>query len=182
MNRIPERRRPLFVLAASLAVLLVVAGGVLLVGRLTPTPTPTTLPTSSATASPSVDPPTPEGVVRAFLAALKEARRTDDPALIRPLVTSEQSSAYRTVAGFLAGQKERGKASITTVLKLEDVRVAESVDSARLTATLLEAGYDIALDSGEPLESPVTLGPRTLSVELQRVGGVWKIESFETGT
>ena len=43
MNRIPERRRPLFVLAASLAVLLVVAGGVLLVGRLTPTPTPTTV-------------------------------------------------------------------------------------------------------------------------------------------
>ena len=69
MNRIPERRRPLFVLAASLAVLLVVAGGVLLVGRLTPTPTPTTLPTSSATASPSADPSTPEGAVRAFFDA-----------------------------------------------------------------------------------------------------------------
>ena len=59
MNRIPERRRPLFVLAASLAVLLVVAGGVLLIGRLTPTPTPTTAPTSSATGSPSADPSTP---------------------------------------------------------------------------------------------------------------------------
>ena len=123
MNRIPERRRPLFVLAASLAVLLVVAGGVLLVGRLTPTPTPTTLPTSSATASPSADPSTPEGAVRAFFAALKEARRTDDPALIRPFVTGEQSSAYLSVQGFLLGQKAVKKASVLTVQQLENISV-----------------------------------------------------------
>ena len=123
MNRIPERRRPLFVLAASLAVLLVVAGGVLLVGRLTPTPTPTTLPTSSATASPSADPSTPEGAVRAFFAAFKEARRTDDPALIRPFVTGEQSSAYLSVQGFLLGQKAVKKASVLTVQQLENISV-----------------------------------------------------------
>ncbi len=181
MNRIPERRRPLFVLAASLAVLLVVAGGVLLIGRLTPTPTPTAVPTSSSTASPSANPSTPEGATRAFFAAVVAARRTDEPNLIEPFVTNRASSAYRTIAAFLAGQKESGKASITTRLDLDKVRVEATGDTAQLTATLLEAGYDIDLVGGGPLESPVTLVPRKLTVELRLADGVWKVESFETG-
>jgi hypothetical protein len=108
------------------------------------------------------------------------ARGTDDPAPIEPLVTSRESSAYLTVAGFLAGQRESGKASITTMLELEDLRVEESGDSARLIATLLEAGYDVDLATGEPLESPATLDPRTLTVDLRRTGHVWKVESFDT--
>ena len=179
MNRIPERRRPLFVLAASLAVLLVVAGGVLLVGRLTPTPTPTILPTSSATASPSTDPSTPEGVVRAFFAALKEARRTDDPALIRPFVTGEQSSAYLSVQGFLLGQKAVKKASVLTVQQLENITVETTGDSATVQLVYTEGGYDISLDSGEPLESPGVLAPRDVTMELRRVEGRWLVETYE---
>ena len=179
MNRIPERRRPLFVLAASLAVLLVVAGGVLLVGRLTPTPTPTTLPTSSATASPSADPSTPEGVVRAFFAALKEARRTDDPALIRPFVTGEQSSAYLSVQGFLLGQKAVKKASVLTVQQLENISVNTTGDSATVQLVYTEGGYDISLDSGEPLESPGVLAPRDVTIELLRVDSRWLVETYE---
>jgi hypothetical protein len=109
------------------------------------------------------------------------ARRTDDPSLLEPFVTSTSSSAYRTVAGFLAGQKESHKASITTRLDLENVSVKGTGDSARLTATLLEAGYDIDLDNGQPLESPMTLDPRKLTVELRRMDDVWKVDSFETG-
>lgn len=182
MNRIPERNRPLVVVATGVVVLLLVAGGVLLLGRLGPSPTPTTSLPPSASASPSADASTPEGATRAFFDAVVAARRTDNPDLIEPFVTSRESSAYRTVAGFLAGQKESGKASITTLLEFEDVRVEESGDSARLTATLLEAGYDIDLDTGEPLESPVALDPRSLTVELRRVDGTWKVDSFETGT
>ena len=181
MNRIPERNRPLVIVATGVVVLLLVAGGILLLGQLGPTPIPSTSLPPSATASPSPDPSTPEGATRAFFGALVAARRTDDPALIEPYVTSRESSAFRTVAGFLAGQKESGKASITTMLELEDVQVEESSDTARLTATLLEAGYDIDLDTGQPLESPVTLSPRNLTVELRRVDGIWKVDSFETG-
>jgi hypothetical protein len=179
VNRIPSRRQPLAVAAISLVVLLVVAGAVLLVGRLAPPPEPTASPPASL-ATASADQSTPEGAVRAFLGALIAARRTDDPSLIEPYVTSRESSAYRTVAGFLEGQRESGKASITTVLDLEDVQVEESGDTARLTATLLETGYDIDLDTGEPLESPVTLDPRELTVELRRTDATWKVESFET--
>jgi hypothetical protein len=146
-----------------------------------PSPTPSSSAQPSPTRSQSADPTTPEGATRAFFDAVVAARRTDDPALIEPFVTDRESSAYRTVEAFLRGQKESGKASITTLLDLEDVNVEESGGMARLTATLLESGYDIDLDTGEPLESPVTLAPRTLTVELQRVGETWKVDSFETG-
>lgn len=182
MNRVPERNRPLVIIATAVVVLLLVAGGVLLVGQLGPLPSPSPGASPSATASPSPGAATPEGATRAFFEALVAARRTDDPALIEPFVTDRESSAYRTVEAFLRGQRESGKASITTMLELEEVDVEESGDTARLTATLLEAGYDVDLDTGEPLESPVTLDPRRLTVELQRVGGTWKVDSFETGT
>jgi hypothetical protein len=181
VNRILERNRPLIILATGVVVVLLVAGGVLLLGRLGPTSTPSTSLPPSATASPSADTSTPEGATRAFFGAVVAARRTDNPELIEPFATSRESSAYRTVAGFLAGQKESGKASVTTMLELEDVKVEESGDSARLTAMLLEAGYDIDLDTGEPLESPETLDPRNLTVELRRVDGTWKVDSFEMG-
>lgn len=181
MNRIPERNRPPVIVAVGVLVLLVVAGGVLLLGQLGPSPTPSTSLPPSVSTSTSADPSTPEGAVRAFFAALKEARRTDDPTLIEPFVTSRESSAYLTVAGFLAGQKAGGKASITTLLELSDTNVEQTGDTAHLTATLHEAGYDVSLDTGQPLESPVALAPRKLTVELRRVGGAWKVESFETG-
>lgn len=181
MNRLPARYQLPLVAGVSVVVLLLVAGVVLLAGRLGPSLSPT--PSSSAFVSPSASPDssTPEGATRLFFDAVVAARRTDDPTLIEPYVTSRESSAYRTVAGFLAGQKESGKASITTLLQLESVTVEVAGRAAVLGATLLEAGYDIDLDSGQPLESPVTLDPRSLTVELRQADGAWKVDSFETG-
>jgi hypothetical protein len=181
VNRIPERKRPLVIVATGVVMLLLVAGGVLLLGQLGPSPSPTTSASPSASAPASSDSSTPEGTTRAFFDTVIAARRTDDPSVIEPLVTGTSSSAYQTVAAFLAGQKEKHKASITTQLELQDVNVTETGDSAKLTATLLESGYDISLDNGQPLESPMTLAPRKLSVDLRRTGGVWKVDSFETG-
>jgi len=179
VNRIPERNRPLVILATGVVVLLLVAGGVLLLGQIGPSPTPTTSLSPSATASPSVDTSTPEGAVTAFFAALKEARRTDDPALIRPYVTGEQSSAYLSVEGFLLGQKAVKKASVLTVQQVENIRVATSGDSATVHLVYTEGGYDISLDTGEPLESPNVLAPRDVTMELRRVDGRWLVESYE---
>ncbi len=180
MNRIPERRRPLFVLAASLAVLLVVAGGVLLIGRLTPTPTPTAVPTSSSTASPSANAATPEGAVRAFFEAYAQARRTDDPSPILSLTTGEASSAYRSVEAFLLGQKEVGKASITTLLRLENVSVTTQGNLSTVTFDLTEGGYDISLDTGEALESPEILPTTHVTVELSQADGQWLVERYRS--
>ena len=179
MNRIPERNRPLLILATGVVVLLLVAGGVLLVGKLGPSPTPTTSVPTSATASPSTDPSTPEGAVRSFFEALKLARQTDDPALIRPYVTGEQSSAYLSVQGFLLGQKGVNKASVLTVQRVENIRVETTGDSATVHLVYTEGGYDISLDTGEPLESPNVLAPRDVTMELRRVGGRWLVESYE---
>src|SRR5689334_8149702 len=112
MNRIPERNRPLFIMPTGVVIALLVVAGVLLLGRIGPTPTRSPSLPPSTEASPSIDPSTPEGAIRSFFAAFKEARRTDDPALIRPYVTSDQSSAYLSVQGFLLGQKAVKKASV----------------------------------------------------------------------
>lgn len=179
MNRIPERNRPLVILATGVVVLLLVAGGVLLLGQIGSSPTPTTSSSLSATASPSVDASSPEGAVRAFFAALEEARRTDDPALIRPYVTGEQSSAYLSVQGFLLGQKAVKKASVLTVQQVDSISVQTTGDSATVHLVYTEGGYDISLDTGEPLESPNVLAPRDVTMELRRVEGRWLVETYE---
>ena len=181
MNQVPARYQLPLVAGVSLIVVLLIVGAVLVAGRIGPGPTPSAAP-SAPPPSATADPSTPEGATRAFFDAVIAARRTDNPELIELFVTSRESSAYRTVAAFLAGQKESGKASITTMLQLEAVSVEESGDSARFTATLLETGYDVDLDTGKPLESPVTLDPRSLTVELRKTNSVWKVDSFETRT
>jgi len=179
MNKVPSRYQLPLVVVVSLVVLLVIAGGVLLVGRLGPSPTPSSSTPPSPTGSPSADPTTPEGAVYAFFAAFKEARRTDDPALVRPSVTSEQSSAYLSVQGFLLGQRDLNKASVLTVQLVENLNVEVAGDAATARLVYTEGGYDISLDTGEPLESPNVLAPRDITMELRKVGDRWLVESYE---
>jgi hypothetical protein len=135
----------------------------------------------SATASASADPSTPEGAVRAFFAAYSQARRTDDPALVRPFVTSDTSDAYRSVEGFLGGQREVGKASITTVELIENVNVQIDGATATVTFTYTEGGYDIDLRTGQALESPVVLPAQRVTVQLEQRAGSWLVDRYESG-
>ena len=155
----------------------VVLVAVLLAGNSGPSPTPT----PSTTASASSDPvSTPEGAVRAFFEAFADARQTDDPSLVEPYVTSKSSSAYLSVAAFLQGQKEGGKASVTTVLRLENVNVDESGTSATVTFDYTEGGYNIDPATGSPLESPAIL-PSTRDVAVvHKIDGRWLVDSFQT--
>lgn len=180
MNRIPERNRPLVVLLTAVVVVVVVAGAVLLTARLgPPTPSPSTMPSMST--SPSVGMTTPEGGVRAFFEAFARARRTDDPALVLSSTTGEQSSAYRSVAAFLLGQKEQGRASITTVLELENFSVTTSGDQSTVAFDLTEGGYNIDIDTGEPLESPEILPTTRVTAEVALQNGQWLVDSYESG-
>jgi ABC-type phosphate transport system substrate-binding protein len=178
VNRIPERNRPLVILATGVVVLLLVAAGVLFLGQLGPSPTPTMSLPPSATASPSAGASTPEGATRAFFDAFARARRTDDPTIVLPFTTGESSDAYRSAEAFLRGQRESGKASIITQLDISNVSVDVQGDRATVRFDYVQGGYDIDLDTGKPLESPVTLPlERVTAVAVQR-GQVWLVESY----
>jgi hypothetical protein len=180
VNRIPERNRPLVILSTGVIVLLLVAGGVLVLGQLGPSPTPPPSVSPSTPASPSADTGSPEGGVRAFFEAFARARRTDDPSLVLSSTTGEQSSAYRSVEAFLLGQKEEGKASITTVLELENFSVTTSGNTSTVVFDLTEGGYNINVDTGEPLESPEVLPPTRVTVELSLRDGDWLVDRYES--
>ena len=168
------------VAVASLLIALVVVGLILLVGQ-SPGPsneTPTPMPTRAA--SPSADEgDTPEAAVRAFFEAFAEARGSDDPELIEPFVNGTDSPAYQTAAGFLLGQREAGKASVVTVNELTNFDVVQENGTAVATFDHRLGGYDIDVDSGEPLESPTVLETRRKQAELVFIDGVWLVESFE---
>ena len=174
---VPERYRLAVVAATSLIVVVIVAAAILLLNR--PGPTPVVSPSPTVTASPSLDVTTPEGAVRSFFDAFAKARRTDDPALIRPYVTGEQSSAYLSVQGFLLGQEAAKKASVLTVQQLDKIVVETTGASATVRLVYTEGGYDVSLVSGTPLESPNVLAPRNVTMELRSVNGRWLVDTYE---
>jgi len=179
-SRVPSRYQPLAIAGVALVVLLLVAGGVLLLGQLGPSSTPTPSSSPSPTNSPSADPSTPERATRAFFDAYSDARRTDDPSLVLPRTTGEESSAFRSAEAFLLGQKEVGKASITTVLEIENVSTSIDGNQATVTFDFTEGGYDISLDTGQPLESPQVLPTTQVTVELVLTEGRWLVDSYES--
>lgn len=179
---LPTRYRTPILALSAVVLGLVVVGGILLVGRIGVPEAPSG-PTSSAPGSSATDPmSTPEGAVRAFFEAFGAARQTDDPALVRPFVTGDQSSAYLSVQGFLLGQKAAKKASVLTVQRLENVTAQTSGSSATVRLVYTEGGYDISLDTGQPVESPNVLAPRDVTVELRNLGGRWLVDRYDART
>ena len=173
---VPTRYRLPVAIVASVGVVAVVL--VVLLAGGSDRPNDTSPPRASPSAS--IDPyAAPENSVRAFFEAFAQARRTDDPSLVKPFVTSEDSSAYLSVSGFLLGQKEVKKASVTTVLRLENLRVESSATTAPVTLDYTEGGYDISLDTGEPLESAAILPTTQVTVELVLSDGRWLVDSYE---
>jgi len=174
MNVSPRYRLPIAILAS----VAVVVGIFVAVALVTQQPRPSESPSPSPSASVDAT-DSPEGAVRAFFDALARARRTDDPTLLAPFVTSTDSSAYLTAAGFLEGQKQVGKASVITTNELRDISVDPEDGEAVVTFTHHMEGYDIDYDTGEPLESPTALPDVTVRVEVRQVDGHWLVDRFE---
>ena len=179
LDRLGRWRLPVL-LGLSIVIALGVVAGILLLGR-----APTVLdgsPSPRASAPMTSDSPapgdTPESAVRAFFDAFARARETDDLSLIEPYVTGTDSSAYQTAAGFLEGQRGQGKASVVTVQELSEFEVTLEDSTATVLFTLREGGYDIDLDTGEPLESPVLLTERRVQATLARSGDRWLLERY----
>ena len=177
------------ILAASSVLLgLLVVGGVLLAGRLG-LPDTSTSSASAAAGAPATTQPapsptdprsTPEGAARAFFAAYALARRSDDPSAVAGLVTGPDSSAYRSVAGFLEGQRAAGKASVLTVARLEGLAASVTASGATVTFDYTEGGYDIGLADASPLQTPQLLPSVRVTVRLRQVGGVWLVDAYES--
>ncbi len=189
MNR--ATRMPVLALAA-VALGLLVVGGILLVGRLgaadaTPAPSRTAPPSAAApsppagpSASPADPRSTPEGAVRAFLAAYAAARRSDDPSAVSEFTTGTGSDAYRSVAAFLAGQRSVGKASILTEQRVERLAAAASGETATVTLDYTVSGYDTGLADASPLQTPQALPTAHLTVRLRLVSGLWLVDAYES--
>ena len=174
---VPPRYRLPTAIAASVAVVLVVLVAVLVTGGGNPTTAPPS-PTPSASTDPGA---TPEGAVRAFFEAYAKAGQTDDPAGIEPFVTGKTSSAYLSAAGFLQGQKEKGKASVTTVLRLDNMTTsASTAGAATVTFDYTEGGYNIDPATGSPLESPMVLPTTKVAVTVRQLGGRWLVDAYQT--
>lgn len=179
LDRLGRWRLPAIAVAA-LAIALAAVAVILLLPSLLGTPD--TSPTPTTTEQPSATEAvghTPEAAVRAFFEAFAEARETSDPSVIEPFVNGTESSAYLTAAAFLDGQAEQGKASVVTVNELSNFEVDEQEDRAVVIFDHRLGGYDIDLDSGEPLETPVVLPNQRKRVELDRVDDTWLVDSFE---
>ena len=180
MNRIPERNRPLVILATAVVVVVLVVGGVLVVGQLGPAPTPSPPSLPTATPSPSADTSTPEGAVRAMFEAFARARPTNDASLVLPFVTSEDSPAYLSVKGFLDGQKGLEQAAVITDQRFDDVSVDRGDGTATVTFTYVETGYLISIDSGEPIASPSSTEPARVVARVVLNGSTWLVDEYES--
>jgi hypothetical protein len=178
LDRLGRWRLPSIALAA-LALALAVVAVILLPGQLT---APDSSPSATSTSAPSataIPGDTPEAAVRAFFEAFAEARETSDASVIEPFVNGTDSSAYLTAAAFLDGQAEQGKGSVTTTQELTDIEVIRSGDRATVEFTYVAGGYDIDLETGEPLESPEVLEPTRVRAEVVRVDNSWLLDSYE---
>jgi hypothetical protein len=173
---VPHRYRLPIAIVASVAVVVVLVAVIVAGGR-----GPITSPSPSASPTASTDPTaTPEGAVRAFFNAYAQARRTDDPSLIEPFVTSKTASAYMSAVAFLKGQKDTGKASVTTVLRLENMKTEQKGMSATVSFDYTEGGYNIDPTSGSPLESPTVLPTTKVIATVQQIDGRWLVDSYQT--
>jgi hypothetical protein len=182
-----ERYRLPVVSAVALAAVVMVVVAVVGLGSMgssvhSASPTPTRAPSVTATPAPTPTDArsTPEGATRAYFDAFSKARKTNDPSLVEPYVTSKESGAYLTAAGFLGGAQGVNRASVVTVDRLDNMTSQISGDTATVVFDYTEGGYDINPSTGAALETPTVLAPVHVTATLKRVNGLWLMDSYVT--
>jgi hypothetical protein len=180
-----EKYRLPFVALIALAVVAVVVVAVIGLGSLgstatsaAPTPSASLTPTATPAPTPTDPRSTPEGATRAFFHAYSEARKTDDPSLVEPYVTSKDSGAYQSVAAFLGGELAVNRASVVTVERLDNVTSSVAGDTATVDFDYTEGGYDTNPSTGTALDTPEVLAPYHVTVALKLVDGHWLVDSY----
>ena len=139
---------------------------------------PASSPSRVPSASPTDPRSTPEGATQAFFHAYSEARKTDDPSLVEPYVTSKDSGAYQSVAAFLGGELAVNRASVVTVERLDNVTSSVVGDAATVGFDYTEGGYDINPSTGTAQDTPTVLAPYHVTVTLKLIDGHWLVDSY----
>ena len=67
-------------------------------------------------------------------------------------------------------------------LRLENMSADTSGDDSTVTFAYTEGGYDISLDTGQALESPVVLPTVTVTAYLKQVDGRWLVDRYESSS
>ena len=178
MISVPERYRIPIVALVALVLVIAAGGAIVLVGR--GGPAASSGPSATVAPSPTDPGATPESAVRAFFTAFAQAGRTDDPSVVAPFVTGTSSSAYLSAAGFLNGEKAVGRASITTVLRLENLQTSRSGTTATVTFDYVEGGYDISATSGQPIETPTVLPTTQVVATVKEIDGRWLVDAYRS--
>jgi hypothetical protein len=180
-----EKYRLPVVALIALAVVAVVVVAVIGLGSLgstatsaAPTPSASLTPTATPAPTPTDPRSTPEGATRAFFHAYSDARKTDDPSLVEPYVTSKDSGAYQSVAAFLGGELAVNRASVVTVERLDNVTSSVAGDTATVGFDYTEGGYDTNPSTGTALDTPEVLAPYHVTVTLKLVDGHWLVDSY----
>ena len=173
----------LIALAVVAAVVVVVVGLGSLGSGTTSAPTPPrSLTPTSTTPTPAPTPTdprlTPEGATRAFFDAYSKARRSDDPSLVEPYVTSKDSGAYQSVEAFLGGELAVNRASVVTVDRLDNMTTSVAGDAATVDFDYTEGGYDINPSTGVAQDTPTVLAPYHVTVTLKLIDGHWLVDSY----
>ena len=180
-----EKYRLPVVALIALAVVAVVVVAIVGLGSLgstatsaAPTPSASLTPTATPAPTPTDPRSTPEGATRAFFHAYSEARKTDDPSLVEPYVTSKDSGAYQSVAAFLGGELAVNRASVVTVERLDNMTSSVAGDAATVGFDYTEGGYDINPSTGTAQDTPTVLAPYHVTVTLKLVDGHWLVDSY----
>lgn len=174
---VPQRYRLPIAILVSLAVVLLVFLAVTIVSQPRPNGTSSPSPTASAPTDPTS---TPEGAVRAMFEAFAKGRPTNDPSFVLPFVTSEESSAFLSVRGFLEGQQGLGRGAVITEQRFGDLSVEIDQETATVTFTYTETGYLIDVDTREPLGSPAATAPARVVAQVVLRGSKWLVEEYES--
>ena len=180
-----QKYRLPFVALIALVVVAVVLVAVVGLGSLgssatSAAPTPSPMLTTTATPAPTPTDPrlTPAGATRAFFDAYSEARKTDDPSLVEPYVTSKDSGAYQSVEAFLGGELAVNRASVVTVDRLDNMTTSVAGDAASVDFDYTEGGYDINPSTGVAQDTPTVLAPYHVTVTLKLIDGHWLVDSY----
>ena len=180
-----ERYRLRLVAAVALVAVIVVVAAIVGLGSLgssTTSPDSTRWPSPSTTPTPAPTPTdprlTPEGATRAFFDAYSKARKTDDPSLVEPYVTSKDSGAYQSVEAFLGGELAVNRASVVTVERLDNMTSSVAGDAATVGFDYTEGGYDINPSTGTAQDTPTVLAPYHVTVTLKLIDGHWLVDSY----
>jgi hypothetical protein len=145
-------------------------------------PSAAPMPTGTPAPTPTDPRLTPEGATRAFFAAYSQARKTDDPSIVEPYVTSKDSNAYLSVSSFLGGELAVNRASIVTVERLDGMTSKVTGDTAIVDFDYTEGGYNINPTTGAATETQSVLAPAHVTATLKLVQGRWLVDSYTSLT